>query len=68
MVGVNFTKIVLDLLDRAAAMAGNAFNLALIYALIVVYALCYQLQQPIEPFLVEKLAKEAGGDTDVAAA
>lgn len=32
------------------------------YGLIVIYALCYQLQQPIEPFLVDKLVKQQGGD------
>lgn len=40
---------------------GKEFQKWLVYALIVIYALCYQLQQPIEPFLVEKLVKERGG-------
>ena len=29
---------------------------------IVLYALCYQLQRPVEPFLVEALSKNAGDD------
>ena len=37
----------------------------MVYLLVVVYALCYQLQSPLEPFLVEKLAT---GGTDSAAA
>ena len=30
--------------------------LHIVYALVVVYALCYQLQSPIEPFLVAQLS------------
>jgi len=32
------------------------------YINIVLYALCYQLQRPVEPFLVEELSKTAGED------
>ena len=35
--------------------------LHIVYALVVVYALCYQLQSPIEPFLVAQLS-EANAD------
>ena len=36
--------------------------LHVVYLLVVVYALCYQLQSPLEPFLVESLsAKDADG-------
>lgn len=35
----------------------KVYNLGVIYSLVVLYALCYQLQSPIEPFLVEKLLK-----------
>lgn len=34
---------------------GKQTELFLIYGLIVMYALCYQLQSPVEPFLVDKL-------------
>jgi MFS family permease len=37
-------------------------QIGLIYFLVVMYALCYQLQAPIEPFLVEKLVGK-GGDS-----
>lgn len=47
-------------------MAGHEFHKWLVYGLIVIYALCYQLQQPIEPFLVDKLVKQQGG-TDATA-
>jgi hypothetical protein len=30
------------------------------YANIILYALCYQLQRPVEPFLVQQLSKNAG--------
>ena len=30
-------------------------NLAIVYVNIALYALCYQLQRPVEPFLVEQL-------------
>jgi OCT family organic cation transporter-like MFS transporter 18 len=33
-----------------------------VYGLVVLYALCYQLQRPIEPFLVDKLLKGSGTD------
>ena len=39
--------------------------LAVVYANIVLYALCYQMQRPIEPFLVEKLG--SGGSKAEAA-
>ena len=38
---------------------------SVVYLLVVVYALCYQLQSPLEPFLVEKLAT-AGTDSAAA--
>jgi len=40
----------------------NEFNKWLVYLLIVIYATCYQLQQPIEPFLVDKLVKQQGAE------
>jgi MFS family permease len=33
-----------------------------VYTLVVLYALCYQLQRPIEPFLVDTLVQGADGD------
>ena len=33
------------------------FTLGIIYLNIILYALCYNLQRPLEPFLVEKLVK-----------
>ena len=36
----------------------SQFGLILVYALVVFYALCYQLQSPLEPFLVEQLVGE----------
>eukprot|EP00931_Biecheleriopsis_adriatica_P054447 TRINITY_DN32042_c0_g1_i1.p1 TRINITY_DN32042_c0_g1~~TRINITY_DN32042_c0_g1_i1.p1 ORF type:complete len:419 (+),score=84.58 TRINITY_DN32042_c0_g1_i1:66-1322(+) len=38
----------------------------IIYALVVLYALCYQFQRPIEPFLVDRLVKGAGEEATVA--
>jgi len=35
-------------------------TLALIYANMVLYALCFQMQRPLEPFLVDKIQKAAG--------
>ena len=32
-----------------------------VYLLVVLYAVCYQLQSPLEPFLVDTLAKDADG-------
>ena len=47
----------------------NSGQIWFIYGLIVMYALCYQLQRPIEPFLVDKLVKgDGGGAGDDAAA
>ena len=36
-----------------------------VYALVVLYALCYQLQAPLEPYLVETLVRD---DQDASAA
>ena len=35
-------------------------SLLVVYSLVVLYALCYQLQSPIEPFLVDKLLNSTG--------
>ena len=40
-------------------------SVSVVYLLVVVYSLCYQLQSPLEPFLVEKLAT-AGTDSAAA--
>eukprot|EP00438_Fugacium_kawagutii_P017968 Skav216376 [mRNA] locus=scaffold3826:17829:20697:+ [translate_table: standard] len=50
---------------------GNArrsqFGLFLVYILVVFYALCFQLQSPLEPFLVEKLVgNDKSSDASVA--
>ena len=37
-------------------------TLALIYANMVLYALCFQMQRPLEPFLVDKIQKAAGNN------
>jgi len=44
----------------------KTFYIYLIYGLVVSYALCYQFQRPIEPFLIEKLVKQNGDGGDVA--
>lgn len=38
-------------------------TLCIVYVNVMLYATCYQLQRPIEPFLVEKLSIAAGGST-----
>ena len=40
-------------------------SVSVVYLLVVVYSLCYQLQRPLEPFLVDKLAT-AGTDSAAA--
>lgn len=47
-------------------MAGSGAPLWVIYALVVFYALCYQLQRPIEPFLVDKLVKGGADEAAIA--
>ena len=42
------------------AIKSKQAQIFLIYFLIVMYALCYQLQAPIEPFLVDKLVGKTG--------
>jgi len=49
-----------------SSSSSTTFNTWVIYGLIVIYALCYQLQRPIEPFLVDKLVK--GGTVEASAA
>lgn len=46
-------------------MATKTRGIWIVYGLVVLYALCYQLQKPIEPFLVDKLIKN--GDNATAA-
>jgi len=49
-----------------ATMATSSLSLWLIYGLVVLYALCYQFQRPIEPFLVDRLVKGGGQDATLA--
>lgn len=52
--------------DRAATPQ-NLNALWITYLNMVLYALCFQLQRPVEPYLVQSLSKHAGGGTaDVA--
>jgi MFS family permease len=43
-------------------------ELYIVDLLIVLYALCYQLQAPLEPYLVDRLVKNGDGGGDAAAA
>ena len=45
----------------------SQLTLGIIYINIVLYATCYQIQRPLEPFLVDKLALsgDASGDAYV---
>jgi MFS family permease len=43
----------------------NSAALYVTYINIVLYALCFQLQRPIEPFLVQQLSKNAPSSSDV---
>ena len=44
----------------------SSASLFLVYGLVVLYALCYQLQAPLEPFLVEELVgKDSASDASV---
>jgi MFS family permease len=44
----------------------SRFHIWLIYFLITIYAICYQIQAPIEPFLVDKLVKGGAAEAAVA--
>lgn len=54
--------------EGAAPKADKARGIWIVYGLVVLYALCYQLQKPIEPFLVDKLIKNSDNSTDAATA
>ena len=41
-------------ISQQPSKAGN-YYFVLIYILVALYAICYQLQRPIEPFLVDRL-------------
>ena len=47
-------------------MLSQTYSLYFIYLLITLYALCYQFQTPLEPFLVDKLVTVDGKDSDAA--
>eukprot|EP00930_Biecheleria_cincta_P073526 TRINITY_DN60803_c0_g1_i1.p1 TRINITY_DN60803_c0_g1~~TRINITY_DN60803_c0_g1_i1.p1 ORF type:complete len:427 (-),score=66.62 TRINITY_DN60803_c0_g1_i1:9-1289(-) len=47
-------------------MASSPLSVWMIYGLVVLYALCFQFQRPIEPFLVDKLVKGRGADATLA--
>ena len=44
----------------------NTGALFIVYMLIVLYALCYQFQAPIEPFLLEKLLNNTSSENEKA--
>ena len=41
--------------ESKSLLSAESTALILIYVNIILYALCYQFQRPIEPFMVEKL-------------
>jgi predicted MFS family arabinose efflux permease len=45
------------------ATTAGASSLWITYINIVLYALCYQLQRPVEPFLVQELSKNSSRDS-----
>jgi OCT family organic cation transporter-like MFS transporter 18 len=45
----------------------NALYLVIVYINIALYATCFQLQRPLEPFLVEKVISTNGGESDAKA-
>ena len=45
---------------------GGQRSVIIVYLLVVLYALCYQLQSPIEPFLEDKLTNSTGSESAVA--
>lgn len=55
-----------DMSKKSFKSVSGVQNTALwtIYALIVLYALCYQLQRPVEPLLVEYLVKQKSSYLD----
>eukprot|EP00933_Yihiella_yeosuensis_P044943 TRINITY_DN4023_c2_g1_i2.p1 TRINITY_DN4023_c2_g1~~TRINITY_DN4023_c2_g1_i2.p1 ORF type:complete len:436 (-),score=57.78 TRINITY_DN4023_c2_g1_i2:177-1484(-) len=53
--------------EMTTSAANKQKLIFLIYLLVVLYALCYQLQSPLEPFLIEKLVgKDKGSEVAVA--
>jgi len=48
------------------AMSNKNLTMGLVYLNVALYALCYQMQRPLEPFLVDKLKGE--GDAEEMAA
>jgi MFS transporter, OCT family, solute carrier family 22 (organic cation transporter), member 18 len=50
--------------NKSAQDVANA-ALVVTYINIVLYALCYQLQRPVEPFLVQQLSKDGSSNGDV---
>ena len=42
----------------------NNTHLFIVYGLVVLYALCYQLQSPIEPYLVDRLLKNKNNHSE----
>lgn len=48
----------------AAANSSDRAALLITYVNIILYALCYQLQRPVEPFLVQALSEKAGNNVD----
>ena len=51
--------------DTRTAQDVASAALIVTYINIVLYALCYQLQRPVEPFLVQQLSKDGSSNGDV---
>ena len=57
------TDIMTETTSSSTSASVNNTVLWVTYINIVLYALCYQLQRPVEPFLIQSLS-EASGDAD----
>lgn len=51
--------------SQVSARGTEYLYVSLIYINIMLYAACFQMQRPLEPFMIEKLKQEGSG-TDVA--
>ena len=59
-------KLSVGKVEEKDSSDNNEWALYIVYTLIVLYALCYQFQSPIEPFLLEKLLNNTSSENEKA--
>jgi OCT family organic cation transporter-like MFS transporter 18 len=60
---ITFIKIMAQMEKKSSSSQNDQYILWIVYLNVALYATCFQIQRPLEPFLVDKLIKNGATDS-----